>query len=160
MLPQLSAATLNVITSAVTPAVMISASAILIGGISSKHSSTADRLRSLTEEHRRPDTGESRRGSIEKQCRLFMRRLRLIAVAHMLLYGATAFFVAMVFAISASQIFGNWQGVLFPLFMMGVTLLLAAILIEILELRLATRTLAIETADALGHGGTAAARHA
>lgn len=78
-----------------------------------------------------------------------MRRLRLIAWAHILLYAASAFFVAMVFAISASQVFGNWQRILFPLFMVGVTLLLAAILIEILELRLATRTLAIEASDAM-----------
>jgi hypothetical protein len=146
---QLSTAALNVVTAAVTPAVMISASAILISGISSKHSSTADRLRSLTEEHRRPGTSGGRRDSIERQCRLFMRRLRLIAWAHILLYAASAFFVAMVFAISASQVFGNWQRILFPLFMVGVTLLLAAILIEILELRLATRTLAIEASDAM-----------
>jgi hypothetical protein len=130
---------------------MISASAILISGISSKHSSTADRLRSLTEEHRRPETSARRRACIEKQCVLFMRRLRLIAAGHILLYLATAFFVAMVFAISASQIFGNWQPALFPLFIAGVVLLLAALLIEILELRLATRTLSIEVADTLGH---------
>jgi hypothetical protein len=145
---QLSQGALNVIASAVTPAVMISASAILISGISSKHSATSDRLRSLTEERRHPETSVSRRRSIEAQCALFLRRLRLILIGHLLLYGATALFVAMVFAIAASPLVGSYW-VVFALFLAGVSTLLGALVFEMLELRLATRTLALETSDAM-----------
>jgi hypothetical protein len=124
---------------------MISASAILISGISSKHSSTSDRLRALTSEHRNAATSERRRHDIEKQCALFVRRLRLITIAHMFLYGATGFFAVMVLVISSPEV-AAWK-ILLPLFIVGMTLLLGGVLFEILELRLAMRTLALETAD-------------
>ena len=139
---------MNIISSAVTPAVMISATAILIGGVSAKHSSMADRLRALTAEYRRPDTTPERRDNIEKQCRLFARRLRLVGLSHRLLYGATALFLFMVLAIGFSPFSSVSKPVLFPLFVGGIVLLLASAVMEIMELQIGNRILLIETADA------------
>ena len=144
MFPHLGVEPLSVIASAVTPAVMISASALLIGGISSKHSSMSDRLRSLTAEYRHHGTTEDRRKIIEKQCRLMMRRLRLIATAHLLLYISAAFFVFMVLSISLAPVIIGWQRALFPLFVSGVAMLLAGVMFEIVELQIADRTLKLE----------------
>jgi hypothetical protein len=145
MLQHVTESPLTLITAAVTPAVMISASAILISGISSKHSSTSDRLRSLTSEHRQPGVSEHRKHAIEKQCALFMRRLRLITIAHLFLYAATGCFAVMVLLISSPGMRG-WA-VLLPLFIVAMFLLLGGVVSEMLELRLAMRTLALETVD-------------
>jgi hypothetical protein len=136
---------LNLITSAVTPAVMISATAILISGISSKHASLAERVRSLAAEYRTPGTSESRRRNLSAQAELFIRRIRFIAWAHMGLYVASGFFVLMVLAITASR-----QSVVYPLFLIGVLFLLVSVVLEVVELRLANRTLALEVGDIPG----------
>ncbi len=47
---------LQVVASAVTPVVLVSATAILIGGVNSRHISISDRIRSLTAEYRNPGT--------------------------------------------------------------------------------------------------------
>ncbi len=144
----LPAQPLTIIASAVTPAVMISATAILISGIGSKHANLADRLRALTAEYRDTGTSDQRRRVIHLQSVLFIRRLHLITSAHMLLYGATGAFVAMVFAITVATLSREWERLLFACFLIGVSLLLAGVLFEILELRLANKTLELETRDA------------
>jgi hypothetical protein len=79
------------ISAAVTPVVMISANAILISAISSKHQSMSDRLRALTAEWRNaatPVTPVTRREAIAGQLRLFDEQLRWVTlVAHRSLYG-------------------------------------------------------------------------
>ena len=96
------------IAAAVTPVVMISANAILISAISSKHEAMSDRVRSLTAEWRSPATGAARRDSIRAQVRLFSRRIAWISRAHFLLYVATACFIAMVMLI-ALQTWANFS---------------------------------------------------
>src|SRR5580658_1169423 len=92
--------TMSAIAAAVTPVVMISANAILISAISSKHQAMSDRLRTLAAEWRGPGVSGPRRDSIRAQVRLFTQRIAWISRAHFLLYVATACFLAMVVVIA------------------------------------------------------------
>ena len=80
--------TQDAISAAITPVVMISANAILIGAISSKHQSMSDRLRALTAEWRNEATPVVRRDAIAGQVRLFNQRLRWVTWSHIVLYTA------------------------------------------------------------------------
>src|SRR5579863_9909466 len=92
--------TMAAIAAAVTPVVMISANAILIGTISAKHQAMSDRLRSLTAEWRSSGTSVARRDSILAQVKLFTDLIAWISRAHYLLYVATVCFIAMVMVIA------------------------------------------------------------
>ncbi len=138
---------LQIIASAVTPVVLVSAAAILTSGINSRHMSIADRIRSLTAEHRNPETLPARRNSIDRQLPIFQRRITLASRAILGMYSATACFVTMALIISATL----WRRMLtvatLPLFVAGIMLLLFAIVCELLELRCANQTLAEEICD-------------
>jgi hypothetical protein len=144
---------LSIIALAVTPAVMISATAILIGTVSTKHGSMADRLRALMTEYRQPDITADRRRNIEAQCRLFKRRLKMITNAHLSLYIAVGFFILMVLAIGVSSSAAASQWILYPLFLCGTCALGYGVVLEVMELRLADRTLHLEVAEALHPAG-------
>ncbi len=81
---------LGVVAVAVTPVVMVSATAILIGGVSAKHQALADRLRLLMAEFRSPQTSEARKQSVLAQVKLFRRRLKYATLSHLGLYVAAA----------------------------------------------------------------------
>ena len=130
------------ISAAVTPVVMISANAILISAISSKHQGMSDRLRTLTNEWRSADTSGARRDSIRAQVRLFALRIAWISRAHFLLYVATACFLAMVLGIALSLPLLS-----LPLLLGGVILMLLAIFLELLDLRKARATIELERGD-------------
>ena len=134
--------TMAAIAAAVTPVVMISANAILIGSISSKHQAMADRLRILTAEWRSPGTTAARRDSIRAQVEMFTLRIAWISRAHFLLYVATACFLAMVLGIALSI-----QMLSLPLLLAGVILMLMAIVLELLDLRKARATIKLESGD-------------
>ncbi len=138
---------LKLVTTAVTPAVMISATAILIGSVSSKHQSMSDRVRALTAEYRVIGTTEDRLANIRTQLPLFQRRLRFTLSAHVLLFFAVACFIGTVILTCLMRI----DSILFS-FSAGVLLLLIAVVCEILELRLAGRTMALEVAGSLRRG--------
>ncbi len=135
---------LALVASAVTPVVMVSATAILISGVNAKHISLADRLRSLAVEYRALATTDRRRQNILAQTLIFQRRLRLATVAHMALYSATACFIAMVLVISLTPIRQAFVAVTLPFFLAGVILLFTAVVGEIMELRWAAKTMALE----------------
>ena len=130
---------------------MISASAILVSGVSAKHSSMSDRLRSLAAEYRLESTTQARRENIEKQCAFFARRLELVARSHILLYGATAAFCVMVLIISISTFYSRFEIALFPLFLVGMTMLLTSCVLEILEVHLGNRILLLDATEAFVH---------
>jgi hypothetical protein len=156
---QAAMGTMAAIAAAVTPVVMISANAILIGTIGSKHQAMADRLRNMTAEWRDPLTGEARRRSIEEQLRLFVVRISWISRAHFLLYLATAFFIAMVLVIALIPVFPSVRGLelaSLPLLLTGVALMLAAIFLELLDLRKAHLTIEMESRAVTGAGGSRA----
>jgi hypothetical protein len=134
--------TMAAIAAAVTPVVMISANAILIGSISSKHQAMSDRLRSLAAEWRSPGTSAARRDSIRAQVQMFTVRIAWISRAHFLLYVATACFLAMVLGIALSLPLLS-----LPLLLGGVILMLLAIFLELLDLRKARATIELERND-------------
>jgi hypothetical protein len=137
------------ISAAVTPVVMISANAILISAISSKHQSMSDRLRSLTAEWRNSATSAARRDSVASQIRLFDERLRWVTWSHIILYTATACFIAMVIVIAASPGLEALSGASLGLLIVGVALMFVGILLELLDLAKARATVALEVKDAI-----------
>lgn len=135
------------VAAAVTPVVMISANAILIGAISSKHQSMSDRLRALTAEWRNSGTSGDRRGVIVKQLRLFDERLRWVTWSHIVLYAATACFILMVIDIAISSKLSSWRNISLGLLIGGVTLMFAGIVLELLDLAKARQTVHLELND-------------
>ena len=135
------------IAAAVTPVVMISANAILIGAISSKHQGMSDRLRALTAEWRDSGANPARRDAIRAQAVLFLERIAWISRAHYLLYLATVCFIAMVIAIAVTPLIQTWARFSEPLLIAGVLLMLIAIVMELLDLRKARATIEIESRD-------------
>ena len=144
-----SPGTMAAIAAAVTPVVMISANAILIGAISSKHDSMSSRLRILTAEWRSPDTDVARRDSLRAQVQLLSHRLVWISRSHFLLYVATVCFVAMVMVLALTPVIQTWADFSLPLLLAGVSLMLVAIFLELLDLRKASATIEIESRDLL-----------
>jgi hypothetical protein len=135
------------IAAAVTPVVMISANAILIGAISSKHQSMSDRLRALTAEWRNADTSAERRDAIARQVRLFDERLRWVTWSHIILYAATACFILMVIDIAISSSVESWRDISITMLIAGVTLMFTGIVLELFDLAKARRTVSIELKD-------------
>jgi hypothetical protein len=128
---------------------MISASAILISAISSKHQSMSDRLRSLTAEWRDAATPVARRNAIADQVKLFDQRLRWVTWSHIVLYAATGSFIAMVIVIATSPALEVESGASLWLLIAGVTLMFLGILLELLDLAKARKTVGLETRDIL-----------
>src|ERR1700737_5253159 len=118
------------ISAAITPVVMISANAILISAITSKHQSMSDRLRALTAEWRNAATLVTRREAIVDQLRLFDERLRWVTWSHIILYMATACFIAMVIVIALSPTLEALSGASLGLLIAGVVLMFVGILLE------------------------------
>jgi hypothetical protein len=139
--------TMSAIAAAVTPVVMISANAILIGTISSKHQAMSDRVRALTAEWRAPGTSAARRSAISAQVRVFAGRIAWISRAHVILYVATVFFLAMVLVIALTPVIQTWAEFSVPLLLGGVSLMLIAIVLELLDLRKARSSIEVEIAD-------------
>jgi hypothetical protein len=141
--------TQDAISAAVTPVVMISASAILISAISSKHQSMSDRLRALTAEWRNEATPAVRREAIAAQVRLFHERLRWVTWSHIILYMATACFIAMVIVIAVSPALVAMSGASLELLIAGVALMFFGILLELLDLAKARATVGLEVKDVI-----------
>jgi hypothetical protein len=140
---------LKVVASAVTPVVMVSATAILISGVNSRYIDIASRMRTLTQEYRDPNSNSKRCAAIQRQMVTFQLRIRLVSWAIRGLYGASGCFVTMALLISATL----WRRMLatatLPLFVAGITMVLAAIVCELLELQASNRTISLEVTDVL-----------
>jgi hypothetical protein len=132
---------LQVIATAVTPVVLVSATAILISGVNSRHIAIADRIRSLTAEYRNTATTPARRASIDRQLPAFQLRIQLASWSIRGLYMASACFITMALIISATL----WREMIavatVPLFVAGILLLLISIVLELWELQEANKTL-------------------
>ena len=138
---------LQIVASAVTPVVLVSATAILIGGVNSRHIAIADRIRSLTAEYRNTGTSPERRTGIKRQMPIFKLRIQLATWSIRGLYFASACFVTMALIISATL----WRKMLaiatVPLFVLGILSVLFSIVCELWELQEANRTLLREISD-------------
>jgi hypothetical protein len=137
------------ISAAVTPVVMISANAILIGAINSKHQSMSDRLRALTAEWRNAATPLTRREQIAGQVRLIDERLRWVTWSHIILYTASACFIATVIVIAVSPALEAFSGASLELLIAGVSLMFVGIVLELLDLAKARATVGMEIKDVI-----------
>lgn len=140
---------LTLINAAVTPVVMISACAVLIMGIGSKHAGLSDRARALAAEYRTTQADSGRRFALRRQLRMFLRRAALAWLAHCLLYLAATAFSANVLVTLLALRRPAWGGPTIGLFVLGTLLLVPALILELIELLLAQATLRWDTEDVL-----------
>jgi hypothetical protein len=136
------------ISAAVTPVVLISACAALILGVNNKLSNLADRVRASAAEYRDKATLAERRSQLCAQIGILYRRFLLTWLALFALYGAVSAFTVMTLLIllTQRQMLSFDNGTL-TLFMVGLVLMLAASILEIGEVALATRSLRVEIRD-------------
>jgi hypothetical protein len=140
---------LSVVTSAVAPVVMVSATAILISGVNSRYISISDRVRNLTREFRQDNPSAERRSNIRSQMVIFHRRLHLVSWAARVLYAAAGCFVSVALLIGASAWRQGMDAITLPIFLVGLTLTIAAIIFQVLELQGSNATIDLESADVL-----------
>lgn len=138
---------LQVVAAAVTPVVMVSASAILISGVNARYISISERMRGLSHEYRESATSEARRAVISEQMVVFIRRVHLVSWSVRTCYLAAACFVTVALLISATL----WRSMLIiatlPLFLAGICLILVAIVFQLMELQASNRTISLEVKD-------------
>src|SRR5689334_15029103 len=144
---QITADPLKVVATAVTPVVMVSATASLISGVNGRYVSVADRVRALAREHRDPATTAARRANIRRQMVVFRLRLRLVSWATRVLYAAVGCFIAVALLISLSGARQLVSGVALAAFRLGLLLTAAAIVLQLLELQHGNRTIELESED-------------
>jgi len=138
---------LQVLAAAVTPVVLVSAAAILVSGVNSRYIAISDRMRALAHEHRDAGTASERREVIANEMATFQKRVHLVSWAVRTLYAAVGCFTSVALIISATF----WRKMLveisLPIFTLGITLIMVAIVCQLLELQLSNRTLALDTQD-------------
>jgi hypothetical protein len=78
---------------------------------------------------------------------IFKSRINLVAWAVRVLYAAVACFVVMAMVIGATLWRSALASTTLPLFGLGISLILSAIVCQLLELHLSNRTIAIEVRD-------------
>ena len=135
---------LQVVASAVTPVVMVSATAILISGVNSRYMAIADRIRSLMAEFRAIGTSDQRRASISRQMIGFRRRVRLVSWSIRGLYAAAGCFVTMALVISMTLWRRTVAVATVPMFVLGIVMVMFAIICELIELQVSNETLSVE----------------
>ncbi|HEY0757805.1 MAG TPA: DUF2721 domain-containing protein [Acidisarcina sp.] len=140
---------LRIVTTAVTPVVMVSATAILISGVNARYISISDRMRTLATEFRREPITAARRENIREQMLIFTVRLVFVEWAARILYIAVALFLGMALLISLSVRHTIFERVTLPLFLGGLSLVIVAIALQSLELKHSERTIRLETAEVL-----------
>lgn len=137
----------QVLTAAVTPVVLVSATAIPISGTNSRYISISDRLRSLAHEYRYPSCPPERRVIITREIITFRHRMHLMSWAVCSFYAAVGAFIVDALLISATLWRQMLAGATLPLFMAGILLVLFALVYQLLELRSSDHTIAIELSD-------------
>jgi Protein of unknown function (DUF2721) len=144
---------LTIVTTAVTPVVMVSATAILISGVNARYISVSDRVRNLAHEFRDGNPTPDRRHNIRQQMVIFHRRLVLVSWAARTLYVAVGLFVTVALLIGISMWRRFFTAITLPIFITGIALVAIAIALQFGELQLSNRTIALESADVLGDRG-------
>ena len=137
----------NLISVAVAPVVLITATAILLSGYTGKYTNIADRLRDLAAEYRKADTSDARRASLKAQMRLFHRRVSAMWAASALLSLGLLAFLGTVLSVifDSRQVRLGWLGAV--CLILGLIFMGGAVLLELYEIRLARLTVAGELAD-------------
>jgi hypothetical protein len=140
---------LQVLAAAVTPVVLVSATAILISGVNSRYIAIADRMRALAHEYRSENCLPARQVLIRDQIPTFRRRIELVAWAVRMLYVSVACFIIDALIISATAWRSTLQSATLPFFLMGIMLILISIILELVELHISGRTIKLEISDVI-----------
>lgn len=138
---------MQVLAAAVTPVVLVSAAAILVGGVNSRYIAISDRMRALAQEYREESSSASRRSVIAIEMVTFKRRVKLVSWAVRALYAAVGCFTSVALMISAESWHKVPVPVSLPVFTLGIILIIAAIICQLLELGHSNRTLSLEIQD-------------
>ena len=138
---------LELLAAAVTPVVMISATAILVSGVNARYISISERIRTLAREHRDSGTTITRSLIIQREMKIFQDRIWLILWAVRALYLAVSCFVTIALLISITA----WRQMIvaatLPLFLLGLLLVITAMTLQLLELSESNRTIQLEIDD-------------
>ncbi len=131
----------------IAPVGLISTTAILLSGYTSKYSSMSDQMRRMTAEYRAAATSHDRRQSLKRQLGLYHRRLTAMWAASALLSVSLLCFVGTVLSVilSARETRLSVLGIV-PL-LVGLSLVAVAVGLELYEIGLARLTAAGELAD-------------
>lgn len=140
---------LRIVTSAVTPVVMVSATAILISGVNGRYIAVSDRVRNLTREYREQNPDADRRKVIQDQIRIFLRRIRLLSWAVRLLFLGAGFFISVALLISVSTWNQSLADITLPIFLIGLAMVASAIVLVFIELSASNRTILMEAAEVM-----------
>jgi hypothetical protein len=146
---------LGLLSTMITPAVLISACGALIFSTSTRLARVVDRVRHLSQQieqlYRQPpdEVGDARRREIEVQLRLYVRRSKLVQQALTSLYLSLGLFVASTIAIGATAFVAGITWVPSALGIAGTLFLFAGSVLLIGETRLALRALSSEMAFTL-----------
>lgn len=140
---------LQIVATAVTPVVMVSATAILTGGVNSRYISISDRIRTLSSEFRNPQTTDVRRTDISQQMSIFVRRINLVSWSIRMCYLAIACFVLMALVITATAFRQMLIAITVPIFVVGISFVIAAIVLQLMELKASNSTIGLEVKDIL-----------
>jgi hypothetical protein len=142
---------LNLISTAVTPIVLISATAILLSNHTNKYNNISTQMRALTHEYRDRETSEKRRATLRRELNFYGRRIRAMWVASICLYAALLCFLITVLSllvISATSL--SRLGLIGEISLCaGLTLLFVTVICELVEVRLAVHTSQEEMFDVL-----------
>jgi hypothetical protein len=149
-MPQILAHTPSIIQtigSAVGPAALITTTAILLSGYTSKYSGISDQLRRMTAEYRNSGTEAARRLSLKGQLRLFHKRINALWAASTLLSLALIAFIVTVLTVLLSAQESRLGPMSVGTLLVGLILVAGAVGLELYEIGLARLTVAGELAD-------------
>ncbi len=140
---------LRIVSTAVAPVVMVSATAVLISGVNTRYISISDRVRTLAHEYRGDGVSAARKSNIQKQVSIFQYRMKLVSWASRMLYAAVACFIAVALLICLSTLRRTLTYVTFPIFVGGVALAGVAILLQLMEIQASHKTIDLEASEVL-----------
>lgn len=141
---------MSLISTAVTPVVLISAVAILLSGYTAKQTSISSQMRDLAAEHRNPATSDARRVSLKIQLALFQHRLTAVWASVLALTLALICFLTMIVSVILEQRTARLGSVGAGCLMLGLLLIFTAVAIELYEIHLSRLTARQELADICG----------
>ncbi|GAC1636876.1 MAG: hypothetical protein NVS4B8_00960 [Herpetosiphon sp.] len=133
---------LSLISAAVTPIVLVTATSILLSNHTAKYNAISLQMRLLSAEYRAAGTPDVRRTSLHRQLILFQRRIRALGVASTCLYLALLCFLgtelAVIFVSGARVARLDVAGAI--TLVIGLLLMVLTVLLELQEVRLARHT--------------------
>lgn len=142
---------LDSLTAAVAPVVMVSAAGLLFNGVQAKNLHLSDRIRALAAEMRHPELTPTRRTQVLGQLALFHTRIRLSQWSLDFIYLAILCFILTSLLLASTLWIGPpaLPALITAVFLLGVAVLVVALGLEFVEMAIALRTIDIEIRGAL-----------